>query len=98
MLPILITPPCPGLQVPMLLACLGPLPTLHTPIFKKLSIQEIVNPTISKDFCILPPELGHQGNVEFLEDCPSLDRWGMAGQSGFLNTSLMICLHYSPKV
>ena len=84
--------------MPVLLACLGPFPTLHTPIFKTLTIQEIVNPTISVDFCILPPELGHQGNVEFLEDCPSLDRSGMVEQSGFWKTMLMICPHYAAKV
>merc|ERR1712223_1084561 len=58
-------------------ALLAVLPLLShpTPIFKKLDTDAFINPVISPNFCVLPPELDNSGNVTFLEDCPGLDRF-----------------------
>ena len=39
------------------------------------SIQEIIAPVIKKDHCILPTEMGFEGSIRFLEDCPTLDQF-----------------------
>ena len=47
-------------------------PSHQTCLLKE--IQEIVNPRIPKDYCLLPPELDSNGKVTYLEDCPSLEK------------------------
>ena len=67
--------PCPGALLPWLLG-LSFIHSAHqTPILQKpLDPSYRLNPVIPKDFCLLPPEHGYQGNLTFLEDCPTLDR------------------------
>jgi len=48
---------------------------LPSPIFLKLDPSIALNPVIPKDYCSLYPELGYEGNVTFIEDCRSLDRF-----------------------
>ena len=49
-----------------------PLLSHQTPIVKEFDRNTVIS--LGPNYCILPPELGHDGNVTFLEDCPSLDR------------------------
>ena len=49
-----------------------PLLSHQTPIVKEFDGNSVIK--LSPNFCLLPPELGHNGNCTFLEDCPSLDR------------------------
>jgi len=57
------------------------------------------SPYIPSNFCLLPPELGTEGNVTFLEDCPSLDRYETiplpAGDYSKFGTHPVVCC---PKV
>ena len=38
-------------------------------------INEIVNPNIPDNVCLLPPELDYSGTVKLLEDCPTLGQY-----------------------
>ena len=66
---------CARLLGGMGLMAVLPLLSHQTPIFKKLDTDAFINPVISPNFCVLPPELDNSGNVTFLEDCPGLDRY-----------------------
>ena len=54
-------------------------------VLKVIDVIAITNPVIGAEFCVLPPELDYGGNVTFLEDCKSLDRWGQ--DIGFVHAS-----------
>lgn len=46
-------------------------PIVHPPP----DLSEIEVPVLPEEFCLLPPELNYQGEVTYLEDCESLDRY-----------------------
>jgi len=62
-----------------------------SPIFVKLDPNIVLNPVIPKNFCNLYPELDYAGNVTFIEDCPSLDRYTIFPIPG--NPSLKLGVH-----
>eukprot|EP00091_Calanus_sinicus_P019522 TRINITY_DN4932_c0_g1_i5.p1 TRINITY_DN4932_c0_g1~~TRINITY_DN4932_c0_g1_i5.p1 ORF type:complete len:448 (+),score=93.77 TRINITY_DN4932_c0_g1_i5:138-1481(+) len=50
-------------------------PTTSSPIVTDFDAFAADAPFIPKSFCLLPPELGYTGEVKFIEDCPSLERY-----------------------
>jgi len=46
-----------------------------SPIVTDFDPASAHNNFIPSNFCLLPPELGFNGNVAFIEDCPSLQRY-----------------------
>ena len=49
--------------------------TSSFPIVQDFDPSSAGRPLIPKNFCLLPQELGGQGDVTFVEDCPSLQRY-----------------------